>query len=139
MSAGAIEAPSTPAVQEYLSDVSSGSAPVPTSGAGIASYLTAMKSVNVLPGGAGIKSHVDVLPSGVQLSGAGIPSYLDTVGSAHPTSATDVPAVVAAALGPSPNIASDPSTEIDTQISHEGSQTTITITAVTTVVLGGAA
>lgn len=156
MSAGAIEAPSTPVVQEYLSDVSSGSASVPTSGAGIgeshspkvvavnsyfslrfhvlslikASYLTAMKSVNVLPGGAGIVSHVDGLPSGVQVSGAGVPSYLDAVGSASPTTA---------ASGPSSNVASDPSTKIDTQISHEGSQTTITITAVTTVVLDGAA
>merc|ERR1711957_884647 len=131
MSSGAIEAPSAPVVQEYLSDVSSGAASAPTSGAGIASYLTAMKSVNVLSGGAGLQSHVNALASGSQLSGAGLPNYLDIVGGAALATVTDVPVAVAS----TPSSVSDPSTKIDTQISHDGLQTTITITSVTTVVL----
>lgn len=131
MSAGTTEAPSAPVVQEYLSDVSTGAASVPTSGAGIASYLTAMTSVNVLSGGAGIQSHVNTLASGSQLSGAGLPGYLDVVGGAAPAPVADAPVAAAS----TPATPSDPSTKIDTQISHDGDKTTITITSVTTVVV----
>ena len=80
MSSGSVVAPSSPAVQNYLEDVSSGAASTPTSGGGIASYIGALSSTNVLSGGAGIATHVNGLGSATQLSGAGMPSYLDAVG-----------------------------------------------------------
>ena len=80
MSSGSVVAPSAPVVQNYLEDVSSGAASAPTSGGGIASYIGALASTNVLSGGAGIASHVNGLGSATQLSGAGMPSYLDVVG-----------------------------------------------------------
>lgn len=133
MSAGATEAPSAPAVKEYLDDMSSGAASAPTSGSGMASYLTALGGSNCLSGGAGIYSHLDSLASGTQLSGAGPGGYLDSVGGAAPAApVVDVPAVVA---GATPAVAGSPSTKIDTQVSHDGLQTTITITSVTTVVI----
>ena len=82
MTSGAAEAPAAPAVQEYLSDVSSGATSVPTSGSGIASYLSAMGSASALSGGAGIPTHVGSLASGNQLSGAGITGYLDVISQA---------------------------------------------------------
>jgi len=136
MSAGAIEAPSAPVVEEYLEDVSSGAASTPTSGAGIASYLTALTSATALSGGAGIASHVSTLASGNELSGGGVTSYLDSVGGAAPAPIADVPAV--AAVAATPATAGEPSTQIDTQVSHDGLQTTITITSVTTVVIDDA-
>jgi len=133
MSTGATEAPSAPVVEEYLEDVSSGAASTPTSGAGIASYLTALTSSTALSGGAGITSHVNTLASGSQLSGGGVTSYLDSVASTAPAPIADVPAVAA-----TPATAGEPSTKIDTQVSHDGLQTTITITSVTTVVIDDA-
>ena len=64
-----------------ISNVSSGS-----SSGGIASYIGALASTNVLSGGAGITSHVAGLGSATQLSGAGISSYLDSVNHACDTS-----------------------------------------------------
>jgi len=64
-----------------ISNVSSGS----FSG-GIASYIGALASTNVLSGGAGIASHVGALATTTQLSGAGISSYLDNVNQACDTS-----------------------------------------------------
>lgn len=132
MSSGATSAPSAPAVKNYLDDMSSGAASAPTSGGGIASYLTALGSVNVLSGGPGIQSHVGSLASGgTQLSGTGMPSYLNALGSA-------VSAAVAAATA-SPAVAGSPSTTIDTQVSSDGYQTTVTITSVTTVIINDTA
>ena len=93
MSSGSVVAPSSPAVQNYLEDVSSGAASTPTSGGGIASYIGALSSTNVLSGGAGIATHVNGLGSATQLSGAGMPSYLDAVGgaSAAPVVSTVAP------------------------------------------------
>lgn len=122
MASGATVAPATPAVQEYLSDVSSGAASAPTSGSGIASYLTALGTSSSLSGGAGIPSHVDTLASGSQLSGSGMPNYLDAIAAQ---------AGVTGSLG-------TPTTKVDTQVSHDGAQTTITITSVTTVVVDDA-
>ena len=125
MSAGMTGAPSSPAVKEYLNDMSTGAASAPTSGSGIASYLQALGSGSSLSGGAGIRSHADSLASGSQLAGAGMTSYLDMVsGAALAAPVVNVPAVVGS-----------PSTKIDTQVSHNGFQTTITITSVTTVVI----
>lgn len=64
-----------------ISNVSSGS-----SSGGIASYIGALASTNVLSGGAGIASHVGALATTTQLSGAGISSYLDNVNQACDTS-----------------------------------------------------
>ena len=86
MSSGSVVAPSSPAVQNYLEDVSSGAASTPTSGGGIASYIGALSSTNVLSGGAGIATHVNGLGSATQLSGTGISSYLDNVNQACDTS-----------------------------------------------------
>lgn len=93
MSSGSVVAPSAPAVQNYLEDVSSGAASTPTSGGGIASYIGALSSTNVLSGGAGIATHVNGLGSATQLSGAGMPSYLDVVGgvSSAPVVSTVAP------------------------------------------------
>ena len=134
MSSGETSAPSAPAVKNYLDDMSSGAASAPTSGGGIASYLSALGNGNVLSGGPGIQSHVGSLASGgSQLSGTGMPSYLDAVGSAVSAAVSDVSAA-AAAYG-SPSVAGSPSTTIDTQVSSDGSQTTVTITSVTTVII----
>jgi hypothetical protein len=131
MSAGATAAPSAPVVKDYLDNMSSGATSAPTTGSGIASYLSALGgSANVLSGGAGIKTHVDTLASSTQLSGGGIKGYLDIVGGAAPS------ASVAAQKASS--IPGTPSTKIDTQVSHNGLQTTITITSVTTVVIDDA-
>lgn len=139
MSSGATSAPSAPAVKNYLDDMSSGAASAPTSGGGIASYLTALGSVNVLSGGPGIQSHVGSLASGgTQLSGTGMPSYLNALGSAVSAAVADVPAAVAAATA-SPAVAGSPSTTIDTQVSSDGYQTTVTITSVTTVIINDTA
>ena len=137
MSAGATAAPSAPVVKDYLDNMSSGATSAPTSGSGIASYLTALgSSSNVLSGGMGIKTHVDTLASGTQLSGGGLKGYLDIVGGAAPPSpVASAPAVVAKQAS---SIPGTPSTKIDTQVSHNGLQTTITITSVTTVVIDDA-
>jgi len=104
-----------------------------------ASYLTALTGGSALLGGGGILSHVNTLASGSQLTGAGVTSYLDAVGGAAPAPVTDVPAVVAAvAATPAAASANSPSTTIDTQVSHDGLQTTITITSVTTVLIDDA-
>ena len=134
MSSGAVAAPSAPVVEEYISDVSSGATSAPTSGSGIASYLSALGSASALAGGAGIPTHVGSLASGNQLSGAGITSYLDTVAGAAPAPIANVPAVAASV----PATAGTPTTKIDTQVTHDGLQTTITITSVTTVVIDDA-
>ena len=134
MSSGAVAAPSAPAVQSYLDGVSSGATAAPTSGSGIASYLTSMGTGTALSGGAGIATHVGTLSSGSQLSGPGIGSYLDSVGSAVASPGVDVPAIVASHT-PANGVASAPSTTVDTQVSHAGSQTTVVITSVTTVVI----
>ncbi len=137
MSSGATAAPSAPAVKTYLDNVSSGATSAPTSGSGIASYLTALGSATSLSGGAGIKSHVDTLPVGSQLAGAGLKSYLDMVGGAATPA---VAAAVAEAVSATPSAVSagTPTTKIDTQVTHNGLQTTITITSVTTVVIDDA-
>ena len=62
--------------------MSSGAAAAPTSGSGIASYLSSMGTGSALSGGAGIPSHVGALTSSTQLSGAGIGSYLDSISDA---------------------------------------------------------
>ncbi len=137
MSSGVTAAPSAPAVKAYLDNMSSGATSTPTSGSGIASYLTALGSATSLSGGAGIRSHVDTLPVGSQLAGAGLKSYLDMVGGAAPAAAAAAPAVVAEPVTATPAAVSagSPSTKIDTQVTHNGLQTTITITSVTTVVI----
>lgn len=127
MSSGATAAPAAPAVKSYLDNVSSGATSTPTSGSGIASYLSALGNVNALSGGGGIRSHVDTLASGTQLFGGGVKGYLDNVGGA-----------VASATKQASSIPGTPSTKIDTQVSHNGLQTTITITSVTTVVIDDA-
>ena len=131
MSSGATAAPAAPAVKSYLDNVSSGATSTPTSGSGIASYLSALGNTNVLSGGGGIRSHVDTLASGTQLSGGGVKGYLDNVGGA-------VAAAYASATKQASSIPGTPSTKIDTQVSHNGLQTTITITSVTTVVIDDA-
>ncbi len=136
MSSGATAAPSAPAVKAYLDNMSSGATSTPTSGSGIASYLTVLGSATSLSGGAGIRSHVDTLPVGSQLAGAGLKSYLDLVGGAAPAALAVVADPVTAK--PSAVSASSPSTKIDTQVTHNGLQTTITITSVTTVVIDDA-
>lgn len=75
-----------------------------------------------------------------RVSGAGIGSYLDSVNTAVAAAIQDVPAVstvvadpVVSALAANPNVT--PTTTIDTQVSQDGLQTTITITSVTTVVI----
>lgn len=135
-SAGATAAPSAPVVKNYLDNMSSGAASAPTSASGIASYLSALGSANVLSGGAGIKAHVDTLTSGTQLSGGGVKGYLDMVGGASPS--TPVASAPAAGAKQASSIPGTPSTKIDTQVSHNGLQTTITITSVTTVVIDDA-
>lgn len=137
MSAGATAAPSAPVVKDYLDNMSSGATSAPTSGSGIASYFSALGgSANVLSGGAGIKTHVDTLASGTQLSGGGVKGYLDMVGGAAPSApVANAPAIVAEQVL---SIPGTPSTKIDTQVSHNGLQTTITITSVTTVVIDDA-
>ena len=98
-----------------------------------------MTGGSALSGGSGILSHVNTLGSGSALHGAGVTSYLDAVGGAAPAPITDVPAVVAATPAtPAAASANSPSTKIDTQVSHDGSQTTITITSVTTVLIDDA-
>jgi hypothetical protein len=87
-------------------------------------------NTNALSGGGGIRSHVDTLASGTQLSGGGVKGYLDNVGGAV--------AAYASATKQAPSIPGTPSTKIDTQVSHNGLQTTITITSVTTVVIDDA-
>lgn len=138
MSSGAAAAPSAPAVKAYLDNMSSGATSAPTSGSGIASYLTALGSATSLSGGGGIRSHVDTLPVGSQLAGSGLKSYLDAVGGTSP--AVAAPAVVAEVVAATPAAVSagTPSTKIDTQVTHNGLQTTITITSVTTVVIDDA-
>lgn len=137
MSAGATAAPSAPVVKDYLDNMSSGATSAPTSGSGIASYLTALgSSSNVLSGGMGIKTHVDTLASGTQLSGGGLKGYLDIVGGAAPPA--PVASAPAGVVKQASSIPGTPSTKIDTQVSHNGLQTTITITSVTTVVIDDA-
>ena len=83
MTSGAASAPAAGAVETMVADVSNGTVSPPTSGGGIANYLSALPVTSVRAGGAGIQSHVGALPSGSsQLSGAGIPSYLDSVNQA---------------------------------------------------------
>ena len=65
-----------------------------------------------------------------QLHGPGMPSYLDSVGGVGSAAASaNVPVGGGAAVDGSP------SSTVDTQVTHDGSQTTITITSVTTVVI----
>jgi len=118
-------------VQTYLEDVSSGATAAPTSGAGIAGYLDAIGTNSALSGGAGIVSHANRLASTNSLSGSGLPSYLDSVGGAISPAVSEVIASL-------PSTASEPSTTIDTQVTHDGTQTIITITSVTTVVIDDA-
>jgi len=129
LTTGAAAAPSTPAVQSYLEDVSSGAAAAPTSGAGIASYLDAIGTNTALAGGAGITSHANRLAATTSLSKRGMPpSYLDTVGSAISPAVSEVIAAMAPTAGA-------PTTTIDTQVTYDGTKTTITITSVTTVII----
>ena len=66
----------------------------------------------------------------LQLHGSGMPSYLDSVGGVRSAAASaNVPAGGGAAVDGSS------SSTVDTQVTHDGSQTTITITSVTTVVI----
>ena len=81
MTTGATVAPSYPAVQEYFSDVSTGATAAPTSGAGIASYLSSLP-VSSVRGGAGIQTHTGAFTSNSAIAGAGIASYLDHIASA---------------------------------------------------------
>lgn len=82
MTSGATSAPPAGAVETMVADVSNGTVSPPTSGGGIANYLSALPVTSVRAGGAGIQSHVGALPSSSQLSGAGIPNYLDSVNQA---------------------------------------------------------
>jgi len=100
-------------VQSYLEDVSTGAAAAPTSGAGIANYLDAIGTNSALSGGAGFVS------------------YLDTVGGAISPAVSEVIASLAPTAG-------EPNTTIDTQVTHDGTKTIITITSVTTVVIDDA-
>ena len=59
-----------------------------------------------------------------------MPSYLDSVGGGG--SAADSANVPS---GGGATIDGSPSSTVDTQVTHDGSQTTITITSVTTVVI----
>mmetsp|Transcript_7943 Transcript_7943/g.13503 ORF Transcript_7943/g.13503 Transcript_7943/m.13503 type:complete len:470 (-) Transcript_7943:198-1607(-) len=131
LTTGAAAAPSTPAVQSYLEDVSSGAAATPTSGAGIAGYLDAIGTNTALTGGAGIVSHANRLVSTNSLTGSGMPSYLDAVGGAISPAVSEVIASLAPTAG-------EPNTTIDTQVTHDGTKTIITITSVTTVVIDDA-
>jgi len=59
------------------------------------------------------------------------PSYLDTVGSAISPAVSEVIAAMAPTAGA-------PTTTIDTQVTYDGTKTTITITSVTTVIIDDA-
>ena len=83
MGSGAVAAPSAPAVQEYISDVSSGSTSAPTSGSGIANYLDSVPTnPNQLSGG-GITTYLATVATNPErVGGAGIGSYLDGISQA---------------------------------------------------------
>lgn len=135
MSSGSVVAPSAPVVQNYLEDVSSGAASTPTSGAGISSYIGALASTNVLSGGAGISSHVNNLGSATQVSGAGIPSYLDNVNQEDKEILEGEIFNQVFSNKANGSTAPNETTTVDTQVSHNGDQTTITTTTVTTVIV----
>eukprot|EP00970_Alexandrium_tamarense_P016403 scaffold6493_cov217-Alexandrium_tamarense.AAC.1 len=80
MSTGVTKVPSAPAVQSFVNDISAGHVAPPTSGAGIASYLSSLPVSNGRAGGAGIQSHLNTIPTtSSSLSGAGFTTYLDTI------------------------------------------------------------
>jgi hypothetical protein len=96
-------------------------------------------------------SYLDDLGGGSsRVGGAGITSYLDSVGAAVPA-ASAPPAVpvanvpvpistvvaepIISALAANPNAKVTPTTTVDTKVSQDGLQTTLTITSVTTVVI----
>ena len=77
-------------------------------------------------------SHANRLGATTSLSGNGIASsYLDTVGGPISPAVSEVIAAIAPTAG-------QPNTTIDTKVSYDGTQTTITITSVTTVVIDDA-
>ena len=85
MASGATASPSAPAVKSYLDAMSTGNAPAPTSGGGIASYLSALGSTNVLSGGSGISSYLDNVNSAPAVATSSAPaasgaSYLSALG-----------------------------------------------------------
>jgi hypothetical protein len=142
LSSGAAAAPSAPAVASYAKDVASGNVAPPVSGSGIASYLSTVPVTSARVGGAGITSYQDtVATTSSRVSGAGIASYADSVNTAPAVPIQNVPVPISTAvadpvvsvLAANPNVT--PTTTVDTQVSQDGLQTTITITSVTTVVI----
>jgi len=104
----------------------------------ITGYLSTLASSSALSGGAGITSYLDSVPTyGTRQTGSGMSSYLDSVGTAAPVASSEHVPVAAEPV--TSNLAStgstSPTTTIDTKVSQNGLQTTITITSVTTVVI----
>ena len=137
LSSGAALAPSTPAVASYAADVGSGFVAAPTSGSGIASYLDTVPATSTRHGGQGITAYLDTVgTTSSVLSGPGLANFVDSVNTIQnvpPAVSTVVADPVVSALAANPDIT--PTTTIDTQVSQDGLQTTITITSVTTVVI----
>ena len=137
LSSGAASAPSAPAVASYAADVGSGFVAAPTSGSGIASYLNTVPVTSARQGGQGLTSYLDTVGStSSALSGPGLASFADSVNTIQnvpPAVSTVVADPIVSALAANPDIT--PTTTVDTQVSQDGLQTTITITSVTTVVI----
>ena len=135
LSSGAALAPSTPAVASYAADVGSGFVAAPTSGSGIASYLDTVPATSTRHGGQGITAYLDTVGTTSSVL-SGLASFVDSVNTIQnvpPAVSTVVADPVVSALAANPDIT--PTTTIDTQVSQDGLQTTITITSVTTVVI----
>ena len=94
-------------------------------------FVYISKAASSHPSGSGMTSYLSSLGgTNSQLHGPGMPSYLDSVGGGG--SAADSANVPS---GGGATIDGSPSSTVDTQVTHDGSQTTITITSVTTVVI----
>ena len=97
--------------------------------------MASLASTNVLSGGAGIASHVNNLGSATQVSGAGIPSYLDNVNQEDKAILEGEIFNQVFSNKVNGSTAPNETTTVDTQVSHNGDQTTITTTTVTTVIV----
>ncbi|KAL7536907.1 hypothetical protein ACHAXR_012120 [Thalassiosira sp. AJA248-18] len=92
-----------------------------------ASEADVEKAASAHPSGAGITSYLsDLGNTNSQLSGSGMPSYLDAVGGVAPA---------ASVAKTTPGVAGSPSSTVDTKVTRDGRQTTVTVTSVTTVVI----
>ena len=110
-------------------------APVANVATSPTNYMASLASTNVLSGGAGITSHVNNLGSATQVSGAGIPSYLDNVNQEDKETLEGEIFNQVFPNKANGSTAPNETTTVDTQVSHNGDQTTITTTTVTTVIV----